>query len=200
MDKVQPCLDAIQTADATACDASQPELGFVLSSLTGLVEQWDRMYTAPPHLDLLETLEAETESLQKDFHTWRHNLDHNPDPGTRLLYHNALEEIRAISDKLLHLAQHTRQARLSYSNLEAKGALPYARQVQAGDSLLDHLGAVEALLVADESAKKFPSWHKEFQKITSLSAVSDQRDAILEMDKSHPLYAWLIQSTLARDT
>jgi hypothetical protein len=172
----------------------------VLSSLSALTAQWERIYTALPHQDLLESLESETESLQKVFHTWRHGLDHNPDPGTRLLYHNALAQIRAISDKLLQLAQHTRQARLSFSNLESADALPYARQIQAGDSLLDHLGAVEALLVQDESARKFPAWHKLFQQITSLHAISDQREAILEMDKGHPLYAWLIQSTLARDT
>jgi serine/threonine protein kinase len=200
IDSVQPCLDAIETADIAPCDSTQPELGTVLSSLSALTAQWERIYTALPHQDLLESLESETESLQKVFHTWRHGLDHNPDPGTRLLYHNALAQIRAISDKLLQLAQHTRQARLSFSNLESADALPYARQIQAGDSLLDHLGAVEALLVQDESARKFPAWHKLFQQITSLHAISDQREAILEMDKGHPLYAWLIQSTLARDT
>ena len=199
-DTIQPCLNAIEAAEDTPCAATQPELGTVLSSLADLTTLWAQVYTATPHQDLLESLEAESETLQRVFHTWRHGLDHDPDQATRLLYHSALIQIRSISDKLLQLAQHTRQARLSFTNLESADALPYARQIQAGDSLLDHLGAIEALLVQDETARKFPAWHNLFQQITSLHAISEQREAILEMDKSHPLYAWLIQSTLARDT
>ena len=76
---------------------------------------------------------------------------------------------------------------------------PYARQLQAGVNLLDHLAAIEAILTGDEAARRFPAWHESFQSVASLRSIAEQRDAILEMDHSHPLYAWLVQSTLGRE-
>ena len=196
---VQPCLDAISAQEAQDCPGKQSELQAVQGSLAAMIRQWDRVYTTRPHQSLLESLEAESDTLQRAFHAWRNELDHDPDPISHLLYHNSLEQIRAISETFLKLAQRTRQARLSHSNLEGDDTLPYAKQIQAGESLLDHLAAIEEILVPDETARRFPAWQSAFHTITSLHALAEQREAILEMDNTHPLYAWLVQSTLARD-
>ena len=197
---VQPCLDAILAEGVQDCPTQEANLQAVHETMAAMVGQWGQVYDSRPHQSLLESLEAESDTLQRRFHAWRNELDHNPDQMTRLLYHNHLAQIRAISDTFLRLAQHTRQARLSFSNLEKDDALPYAKQVQAGESLLDHLTAIEEILVPTEADRRFPDWQTTFRTITSLPALADQREAILEMDKAHPLYAWLVQSTLARDT
>jgi hypothetical protein len=199
LSSVQPCLDAILSEEAQGCPTRKSDLQTVHETMAMIRNQWGQVYDSRPHQSLLESLEAESDTLQRTFHAWRNGLDHDPDQMTRLLYHNNLEQIRAISDSFLKLAQHTRQARLSFSNLEREDALPYAKQVQAGESLLDHLAAIEEILVPAEVDRRFPAWQATFRTITSLHALADQREAILEMDKAHPLYAWLVQSTLARE-
>ena len=198
-EQIQPCLDAITTLQPAECPQGEPQLQKVLTTIGEMKQKWEQIYSTSPHQGLLEYLEATCDNLQSEFLVWRAEKDHAPDEAFRLIYNNRLSQIRAISDTFLRFAQHSRQARLSYANLEEDTALPYARQLQAGVNLLDHLAAIEAILTGDEAARRFPAWHESFQSVASLRSITEQRDAILEMDHSHPLYAWLVQSTLGRE-
>lgn len=195
-EQIQPGLDAITALEPGEYPHTEPHLQKVLITLGELIRDWDQVYTASPHQGLLENLEVGCDILQNEYLAWRAEMDHSADEAFRLIYHEKLSQVRAISDTFLRLAQHSRQARLSYAGLEKENALPYTRQIQAGENLLDHLAAIEAILVRDETDHRFPAWQEAFQTIASLHSIPEQRDAILEMDHSHPLYAWLVQSTL----
>ena len=194
--QIQPCLEAIQTLEMSDCPEGDPHLLTVLKSLGELSQKWNQVYTSSPHIAFLEVLESTCDRLQNEFHIWRAEMDRSPDETLRLFYHAHLKKVRSISDIFLKLAQHSRQARMSDANLENQDALPYTRQLQAGVSLLDHLAAIEAILVSEEANRRFPAWHATFQNVASLPSLGEQRNAILEMDRHHPLYAWLVQSTL----
>ncbi|MBG0787833.1 MAG: hypothetical protein H0S79_22320, partial [Anaerolineaceae bacterium] len=198
-ENTQPCLNAISALEITACPVAEAHLQKVLTVLNEMKGKWEQIYATSPHLSLLEYLETSCDTLQSEYLAWRNDMDHISDEAFRLIYHAQLRQVRAISDTFLKLAQHSRQARLSYASLEEDNALPYTRQLQAGVNLLDHLAAIEAILVRDEAARRFPAWHKAFQTIASLGSIAEQRDAILDMDHSHPLYAWLVQSTLGSE-
>jgi len=195
-EQIQPCLDAISALEPADCPEGETHLKTVLTTIGELTQKWDQVYTTSPHLGFLEILESTCDRLQYDFHVWREEMDHAPDETLRLLYHAHLTQIRSISDTFMKLAQHSRQAKMSLASLEEKDALPFARQLKAGVNLLDHLAAIEALLVRDETDRRIPTWHASYQSIASLHSLAEQRNAILEMDPSHPLYAWLVQSTL----
>ncbi len=197
--QIQPCLNAISALESVECPLAESHLQKVLTVLDEMRRKWEQIYTTSPHQGLLEYLEASCDTLQSEYLAWRNDMDHISDETLRLIYHAQLRQIRAISDTFLKLAQHSRQARLSYASLEEYNALPYTRQLQAGVNLLDHLAAIEAILVRDKADCRFPTWHEAFQTIASLGSIAEQRDAILKMDRSHPLYAWLVQSTLGSE-
>jgi serine/threonine protein kinase len=195
-EQIQPCLDAIRALEPTTCPEGEPHLQTVLNTIGEIIPNWNQVYDSSPHNGFLEVLESTCDRLQNEYHIWRAEMDHAPDETLRLLYHSHLKQVRSISDTFLKLAQHSRQAKMSFASLENENALPYARQLQAGVSLLDHLAAIEAILVSEEAERRFPAWHATFQAVASLPSLGEQRNAILEMDRHHPLYAWLVQSTL----
>ena len=195
-DQIQPCLDAILALEPTDYPEGEIHLQTVLTTLEDLTPKWSQVYTTSPHLGFLEVLESTCDRLQNEFHAWREKMDHDPDETLRLLYHAHLTQVRSISDTFMKLAQHSRQARMSLASFDEGDNLPFARLLQAGVNLLDHLAALEALLVRDESERQFLTWHASFKIIANLPSLAEQRTAILDMDRHHPLYAWLVQSTL----
>ena len=160
--------------------------------------EWGLVYKDGLHQHFIESMEESTENARNTLFAWRNEMEHTNNQVTGLLYHSWLTRIREISDQLLRLVQHFRQARLSFSVLAVKDEVPLAVQIRAGDNLLDHLTAVEALLVDDEAERRFPGWHTVYRTISEAVDLEKRRDLVLSADRTHPLYAWLVQSVLAQ--
>jgi serine/threonine protein kinase len=160
--------------------------------------KWNLLYKDGLHQQFLEAVEESTENARNDFFAWRNEMEHTTDPVTSLLYHSWLTRVRGISDQFLRLVQHVHQARISFSMLTNENEVPLAVQIRAADNLLDHLTALEAILVDEESERRFPEWHAIYRTISETSDVEKRRDLVLSADHNHPLYAWLVQSVLAK--
>ncbi len=165
---------------------------------TEILRQWNLIYQGGLHLQFLEALEGSIEAARNNFLAWRNEMEHTDDQVTRLLYHSWLIKIREISDRFLRLLQHIRQARMSFSVISNADDVPLAVQIRSGENLLDHLTAMEAILVEIDSERRFPDWHKTFKSISEIPDFETRRDLVLSTDHNHPLYAWLVQSVLAQ--
>lgn len=159
---------------------------------------WCRVYEGGLHMGLLDTLEETIESTRAAFFAWRHQLEHTDDPVEALLYHAWLSRIRDVSDTLLRMAQHSRQAKLSFIRLAEETDLPLPSQIRAGENLLDHFAAIEVLLLGEDSERQFPGWHLAFEELAREGDAEQRREKVLALSTDHPLYARLVQSVLAQ--
>ncbi len=160
--------------------------------------RWNLVYQGGLHQQFLEAMEESTEAARNDFFAWRNTLEHSDDPVTRLFYNNWLPDIRALSDNFLRLVQHVRQANISYSALSDADEVPLVVQIRAGENLMDHLTAMETLLVEDENERRFPVWLTAFKNISETVDLKERQELVLSTDHNHPLYTWLVQSVLAQ--
>ncbi|MCB2210023.1 hypothetical protein KQH62_03925 [bacterium] len=159
---------------------------------------WSRVYEGGLHMRLLDSLEDLIESARATYFDWRHQLEHTEDPVEALLYHAWRSRVRDVSDILLRLAQHSRQAKLSFTALAEDTNLPLPSQIRAGENLLDHFSAIETLLLGENYDRQFPGWHDAFEELAQEGNAEVRREKILALSTDHPLYARLVQSVLAQ--
>jgi serine/threonine protein kinase len=197
-----PLLNAFNAPPLATDKISETEdpapLGAAIGQWMELHRLWQRVYEGGLHARLLDTLEESVEAVRSTFFAWRHKMEHSDDPVDALLYHAWLTQIRDISDILLRLAQHSRQAKLSFSQLGEDTDLPLNSQISAGENLLDHFAGIETLLLGEDGELHFPGWHQDFVALTEEGDVERRREKILALPPEHPLYARLVQSVLAQ--
>lgn len=193
-----PHLEALNGFEDPPEGASPSKLSTATQTAYELRLTWASIYDSGLHQRFLETLEEIIETARADFFEWRRSLEHHPDRVKFLLYHSQLKRIREISDTLLRLSQHSRQARLSFAELGKTQEVSLSSQLDTAENLLDHLSGLESLLIAEETERRFPAWHTAFQAVRTAKTQAARREATLALPSEHPLYAWLVQSVLAR--
>lgn len=199
-DKTNPLLDAMSdfSPPPEPFDPAGPGLTSAAIAAHEMKCLWTSIYKAGLHQRLLETLQESIETSRIAFFQWRHEMETCDDQTRYLLYNSQLSQIRTISDTLLRLSQHIRQARLNYATLDLQNEVPFAVQLRNAENLLDYLNAIETLFIPEEKDRQFPTWQQSFQAVHLAETQNARKDAVLALSSEHPLYAWLVQSLLAK--
>jgi len=202
INEIQPLLMTIANQDLPAEQTSLKKhyqrLVSIANDCHELKEHWEMIYDTGLNSQLLENLTKTADSNQTAFLEWRRSFEHTSDRMSALLYNFDLDCIRRISDDLLRLSQHFRQAHLNFSELRKGEDIPFATSLQIGDRLLNHLSKVEEVLATKSEDKHFPGWINALQSIDNARTQPERRELVLNMSNDHPLYAWLVQSLLAQ--
>ncbi len=202
IDEIQPLLTAIADQELPPEDTSPGKENQKLINIANecheLKENWKFIYNAGINAQLLEKLTKLADANRSGFLEWRRSFEHTGDRFFALLYHFDLERIRSISDDLLRLSQHSRQANLSFSELSSGEELPFGTLMHTSSRLLNHLRKIEAVLVTSKEDTQFEKWIDELKAIDNAKTLSKRREIVISMPNDHPLYAWLVQSMLTQ--
>ena len=202
IDGIQPLLKAIAfqelPPEGTPPGKENQKLINIANECHELKENWGFIYNTGINAQLLEKLTKLAEVNRSGFLEWRRSFEHSGDRFYALLYHFDLERIRSISDDLLRLSQHSRQAHLNFSELSASEECPFETLMQTSSRLLNHLSKVEAVLVTSQADNRFAKWIDELKAIDDAKTLSERREMVFNMPNDHPLYAWLVQSLLTQ--
>jgi hypothetical protein len=202
IDEIQPLLTAIAgqelPPEGTSFSKENQKLINIANECHELKENWKFIYNAGINAQLLEKLTKLADANRSGFLEWRRSFEHTGDRFFALLYHFDLEGIRSISDDLLRLSQHSRQAHLSFSELSSGEELPFGTLMHTSSRLLNHLSKIEAVLVTSKEDTQFEKWIDELKAIENAKTLSEWREMVINMPNDHPLYAWLVQSMLTQ--
>jgi serine/threonine protein kinase len=202
IETIQPLLISILNRELLLEDQLKIKKQGILTKVANdcheLKNNWSRIYDSGLNDQLLENLIRIADSDRTNFLEWRQTYEHTSDRLGALLYYYDLERIRLISDNLLRLSQHLRQAQLSFFELREGEERPIARILQAGEGILSHLEKVEQVILSKSEDRKFPGWIEAFQPIIDAKTQETRRDLVLNLYSDHPLYAWLVQSLLTQ--
>ncbi len=198
-DEIDPLLDAILDFHPPPEPINPAGIGLNSAAIAAheMSRLWTSIYNAGLHQRLLETLQETIETSRVAFFDWRHEMETCNDQTRYLLYNSQLSQIRTISDTLLRLSQHIRQARLDFMTLDPESEVPFAVQLRNAENLLDHLNSIETLFFPEESGRHFPAWQESFEAVHYAETQDTRKDAVLALSSEHPLYTWLVQSLLA---
>ena len=173
-----------------------------LSTLTeqfkDLKEIWRKIYTGGINNQILESLSDIADSNRANFLEWRRFYEHTKDRFRTLVYYYDLDMIRQISDNFLRISQHIRQALHSFYELQDVEHKPFVSVIKLSENLLNHLLKVEEIIIPNVDERSFSGWIESIQTINHAQTHSEMRDVVLKMSPDHPLYAWLVQSLLAK--
>lgn len=199
-DEINPILKGLIGFDIPSNGNAEP--GLPLTTAARAVQdikfRWDSIYDSGLHQRLLEILEESIDTARVAFFQWRHEMETHPDRIKYLLYHSQLVRIRALSDILLKLSLHIHKARISQASLGNGNKVPFEIQLKYAENLLDHLSAIEEILVLTEEKRRFPTWRRSFQTVQAAETMDLKKVLALDLASDHPLYSWLVQSLLAK--
>ena len=193
-------LQAIQNQSAPPEDMDQEKFGSLYQialSCHELRQTWPKIYAAGLHRELLTTLEESAEKARIDFLEWRQTIEHSSNQVERLLYHSSQDLIHDISQQLLELTTHLRQTKISYAILGHDNQSALAGHTRDGENILEHLGAIEEMLIEESSKQRFPDYQQSFKRVVESADIQTRQQAVLSLTQDHPLYAWLVQSVFA---
>jgi hypothetical protein len=205
-DSILPTLDAILSfnpppeSDNQVDDPHHKLLRAVCQKDAEITTLWSKIYPSGLHADLLASLEAEIEQVRSDFLRWRVALENISDQVARLLYHSQLTIVRQVSSRLMRLATHIRQARLAFATLGEEDQASMAMQIKNIENVLYHLVAIEVDFVPDPENRHFPKFQRAFKQIVEADVTQSRQALIAALPDNHPFYAWLVKSTLARNS
>ena len=197
---ITPLLDAILAFEPAPepITETNTELSAAVGAAHDMKRLWEAIYKSGLHQRLLETLQEPIEIARVAFFKWRHEMEANDDQACYLLYNSELSRIRDISDTLLRLSQHIRQARLGYNTLGLDNEIPFMVQMRNAENLLEHLDAIERIFIPEERERRFAAWQQSFQAVHAAKTQDARKDMVLALSSEHPLYTWLVQSLLAK--
>ena len=161
---------------------------------------WSQIDKSGIHAKLLEAMESRIEEVRSAFMEWRGTFEASTDQVIRLVYHSHLDIVRQVSNRFLRMAQHIRQAKLAFANMIAGEKSTLTFQLKQIENILDHLAALEAIFIAEESEKHFPGFQNDFQKIITAKTTESRQASIASLTENHPFYAWLVKSSLTQET
>ena len=202
INQVQPLLKTLldhpESIKSQTSDSQTQRLYTIYKNFKELKNIWEKIYTGGISSQLLDTITSLADSNRSNFLEWRRVYEHSKDRLSSLVYYFDLEPIRLVSDNFLRISQHSRQARLGFSKLQAAEHIPFITVIQISENILDHLLKVEELLKTNKENRRFPGWLSTIQQINNAQTQSEMRDYVLKMSPNNPLYAWLVQSLLAQ--
>jgi len=166
-------------------------------SCNELNQTWSKIYTAGLNTWLLESLEKSSDKARQDFLEWRHAVEHSSNHAAQLLYHSHQESTREIAEQLLKLTTHIRQTKISYTVLRQENQATLPGQIRAAENILEHLSAIEGILINAPEQQRFPDYQRTFKQVIDAKTSRARQQVILSISDDHPLYAWLVQSVFA---
>lgn len=197
-DSILPILQSISTfsppPEAVDEDERQKSLIEIAATCVDIQGAWLKVYKAGVHSRLLETLEESIENARTGFFAWRHWFERSSNRVAHFLYHSHLESIRQVSDNLLRLTQHSRQSRFSFSVLGDGNETTLALQIRACENILDHLYAIESILISEPNDRHFPDWQSAFKQIINTNNTEARQKMVLSLSQDHPFNAWMLRS------
>jgi hypothetical protein len=200
--QIMPLLESVLT-NATRTESvqrseSENELVEVLVQCSHLQQVWHKVYTDGLPYTNMVLLEESIEQARNGFIAWRRAYKETGDQVNQLLYHSHRDTIRQISQQFYKLSEHIRLAKLGFSSPQNVDRVSPRMQLQIGENILEHLGAIEDMLILEPEDRRFPEWHIAFREIFSGPSPLTSQQRILTLPENHPLYAWLVQSTFGQ--
>ncbi len=187
--------DCAPSTNLKLTDPLASELSQILADCEDLQSLWQKIYQGGIHNQLLEEIERVIENARKGFITWQVAQEHSDHRIRLILYHQHLPAIRDISALMVKLSQHSRQARVSFAMLEDKADILHTHQIYYAANVLDHLSAIESLLVHDPQDWQCPDWIESLNKILNATDTESRREVVLSLPQNHPFYTRLVKST-----
>lgn len=182
--------------EINAEELSSKELLGVFTHTQEIHRTWEHLYLVGLQSEELDRLGNLIDQVRLAFFQWRRSFENSEDPIATFLYHHNLDPIRQVSNLFIKLSQHIHQARLSLHALENAKKLATTIKFEAGDDLLEHMKAIEALLMPSaKDQHQFPAWQAAFQEIISAESPEIRQKMVLSLPDDHPLTTWLYQST-----
>ncbi len=158
---------------------------------------WAQIYTSGIFTQLLETLQTAIDGARSSFLEWRSTCESTQNQAERLLYHHHIDKVRTISNRLMRMAQHIRQAKLSLATLGEGDPLTLTMKLRNAEKILDHLVALEAELLPNPADRCFGDYQQAFKEIAEAADKQTRQALISALPGHHPFYAWLVKSTFA---
>lgn len=161
---------------------------------------WAQIEDSGVHVHLLDALNDRIDQVRSAFLEWRGAFEVSKDQIVRLVYHSQLEIVRQVSNHFLRMAQHIRQAKLALASLGEGDQASFSMQLKHIENILDHLTALEAEFVINPDERRYPGFQTSVQKIIEAKTAQARQAALSALTENHPFYAWLVKSSLARDS
>ncbi len=164
---------------------------------TGVIFQqnWEKILDSGIHQPLLELIEKLSTTARSEFLNWRQMVEQGQDAVELIFYQSQRVLIRKISDRLMLMIQHISQVKQDNALIEKGLQQTYTSKMNTMESMLEHLGAVEMLLV--NTPESYPGWIEEFRKIAEATSPEERQQVVLSLSDSHPLYTTLIQTVFS---
>jgi len=201
-----PFLDAIQAftippdIQEQSSDPQTKQLRNISLACAELPSLWAQIDDSGIDANLLEALVNRIEELRSAIIKWRVVLEDSTDQIVRLVYHSQLGRVRQLSNRLLRMAQHIRQARLAFDSMVQGNQTTLTVQLKHIENILDHLRVLEAEFVTNPNERHYPCFQAALQGIIDAHTTESRHAAISALPVNHPFYAWLVKSTLAQDS
>jgi hypothetical protein len=199
---IMPLLESMLTyasqTERVPADYGENMLVEVLNHFSDLHLAWNRVYQEGLPSINLTLLEESIEQARNGFFAWRRAYKETGDQVSLLLYHSHRDTIRQISQLFYKLSEHIRLAKHGFSSLQDANEVSPRMQLQTGENILEHLGAIEEMLVTTPEDRYYPEWQVAFREIFAGPFPLTSQERILSLPENHPLYAWLVQSTFGQ--
>ncbi len=169
-------------------------LNIILSHQKAWSELWEKILRIMNHPPLFTRLESRIEEARRQFLDWQQINEKSTHPIDRVIYKSQIAIIDEISNMLLELSIHSRQARMDHLRLNAETET-LGNPFTTAKSFLSHMMVIEKYLVHPKDQRRFPGWVRNLETVMQIQDPSQRREAVIQMDNSHPLYPWLIEVT-----
>jgi serine/threonine protein kinase len=159
---------------------------------------WENIYQNGINLPFLETIHSLISSFRTAFYQWRQDIEKDHDQVEQILYQSQISLVRQISDRFSLLLQHSHQAEDGFRLVEESFHTTFTARMNLFEHILEHLAAMDELLIPRDSESHFSRWIDELQEITSAPSPEARQQVVLSLSDQHPLYALLVQSVFNR--
>ena len=195
-ENIQPYLQAVQNFTGlheSLENVKMPEALVTFDTqLQAGKNSWENLIQSGVYGGIIENLVQSIDAMYKAFFTWRQSQEHSEDRVARLLYHAHSGLIQRVSADLVLLSQHSHQTAQRFKLFQE--IEDRTSQLLAMENIMDHLGAMEAILINDKSERRFPAWQRSLISIQGAESLDQKQQMVLALPEDFPLYAILVQS------
>ena len=198
-EEIIPLLQSLLTQKPSVVKMQSDKDNYLLSEIydhsVNLLLLWNQVYSNGLPNNILMQLVNHINELRDGFIAWRRSIKEREDSISQLFYINQRDLLHQISQRFYKLSEHIRLMTLGFSALQGNQEISPRMQLQTGENILEHLGAIEEILITAPEDRHFPEWYIAFRDIFTKNLHLTNQQMILSLPESHPLYAWLVQST-----
>jgi hypothetical protein len=201
-DRILPALETIHAFTALpefeeqGIDGQTDRLIKISQTYQEVRHLWAQVYDSGIYESLLSTLESRIEVARSTFLDWRVSLENTSDQAERLVYLHQLDFVRQVSNCLLRMTHHIRQAKIGFELLGEDGQTSIMMQKKNISNILYHLTSIEAEIVPEPDKRRFPAYQTSFEHITEAQTATSRQALISALTEDHPFFTWLVKSTL----